>query len=262
MFHGRLGLYFYLVVVLAVTSSASGSNQQQQEQQTEKTTLLIGAGMIIQDKPLKGVGSKVFPIPFYMYQGKAFSMRGISATYDVLDKETWTVRALARFRMDGYDADDSSDLDGMSDRRKSVDVGAELSVENSWGNISLNYTTDALGQHDGQEARFTYSKPVRAAFGIKKLALRPMMGFSWRSNNLNNYYYGVRSSEATAVRPGYKSGDSVNPFVGVGLDYLLGERWSIFSLFRHEWLTSEITDSPIIDQHSKISVILGLVYRF
>ena len=262
MFDSRLVYYFYLLVVLAVTGSTAHSNQQQQEQQTEKATLLVGAGMVIQDEPLKGLGSKVFPIPFYMYQGKAFSMRGISATYDVFDEETWTIGALARFRTDGYDADDSSYLDGMSDRRNSLDVGVELGVENSWGNIRLNFLTDALGQHDGQEAGLTYVIPIRAAFGIKKLGLRPMTGLSWRSNNLNNYYYGVRSREATANRPKYESGDSINPFVGVGLDYLLDERWSIFSLFKNEWLSSEITDSPIVDQHNKISLVLGLVYRF
>ncbi len=237
-------------------------DEQQQQRRAEEAFLLVGAGMIVQDEPLKGIDTEVFPIPFFLYQGKAFSMRGISATYDVFGQGKWTVGALAKFRTDGYDVDDSSDLDGMSDRKNSLDVGIELSVENAWGNMGLRFLTDALGKHDGQEAGLTYTIPVRAPFGIKKLRLRPMVGLSWRSGNLNNYYYGVRADEATAIRPRYNSGDSVNPFAGVGLDYLLAGRWSIFSMFKNEWLGSEITDSPIVDQHSTISVILGLVYRF
>ena len=89
-----------------------------------------------------------------------------------------------------------------------------------------------------------------------------MFGLSWRSENLNNYYYGVRAKEATANRTVYKSGNSVNPYAGVVLDYQLAERWSIFSMFRNEWLGNEITDSPIVDQDSKISLILGLLYCF
>jgi outer membrane protein len=89
-----------------------------------------------------------------------------------------------------------------------------------------------------------------------------MLGLNLRSENLNNYYYGVRGKEATANRTAYKSGSSVNPYAGVALDYQLAGRWSIFSMFRNEWLGSEITDSPIVDQDSKISVILGLLYRF
>ena len=89
-----------------------------------------------------------------------------------------------------------------------------------------------------------------------------MLGLNWRSDNLNNYYYGVRGKEATANRTVYKSGSSANPYAGVALDYQLAARWSIFSLFRNEWLGNEISDSPIVDQDSKISVILGLLYRF
>ena len=135
-------------------------------------------------------------------------------------------------------------------------------LKGSWGNIGLDWVTDTLGNHDGQETRLTYVKEVRSAFGMDELTLRPMFGLSWRSSNLNDYYYGVRAKEATATRPQYKSGDSANPYVGIGLDYQIAERWSIFSLFRNQWLGSDISDSPIVDQHSKISVILGLVYRF
>lgn len=96
----------------------------------------------------------------------------------------------------------------------------------------------------------------------KKLALKQIIGPSWRSKSLNNYYYGVRADEVLANRTVYESGRSVNPHVGIGLDYQLVGRWNIFSLLRNEWLATEITNSPIIDQNKVISVILGLVYRF
>ena len=262
MFDRRILNCLCALVVLTSVGPATWANQQQQEQGTERARLLLGAGLMIQDKPLKGVDRKVYPLPFYMYQGKAFSMRGLSASYEVFGDESWAVRGLARFRTDGYDADDSSFLAGMSDRRNSADVGAELWLKGSWGNVGLDWVTDALGNHDGQETRLTYVREVRSAFGMEKLTLRPMFGLSWRSSNLNDYYYGVRAKEATATRPQYKSGDSANPYVGIGLDYQIAERWSIFSLFRNQWLGSEISDSPIVDQHSKISVILGLLYRF
>jgi outer membrane protein len=254
--------HFYHLAVLLLLVSAVQADQRGQKPQGEQPGLFLGAGLMIQDKPLKGVGAKVYPLPFYMYRGKAFSMRGLSASYEILGDENWAIRGLARFRTDGYEADDSSDLDGMSDRRNSLDLGAELWFENSWGNVGLDWVVDALGQHDGHEARLSYVMPFRGAFGIKKLGLRPMLGLNWRSDNLNNYYYGVRAREATANRAVYRSGRSVNPYAGVALDYQLAERWSIFSLFRNEWLGNEITDSPIVDQDSKISVILGLLYRF
>lgn len=262
MFDSRIVDYLCLGVVLVLISASARADQQQQGRPDEQIGFFAGGGLLIQDKPLKGIDGQVYPLPFYMYQGRAFSIRGLSAIYDVLEEPAWTIRALAKFRTDGYEADDSSDLDGMSDRRNSLDLGAELWLGDSRGNVALGFMTDALGVHDGQEVRLTYSKRYRAVFGLEKLALRPIFGVSWRSDNLNNYYYGVRGKEARPGRPAYKSGESVNPFAGIALDYRLAERWSVFSMLASEWLSSEVTDSPIIDQDNVISVILGLMYRF
>lgn len=262
MFEKRLVSYLYLLGLVFVLQSVARPDQQPQERQTERTGLFVGAGVLVKDEPFKGVGTEVYPLPFYMYQGRAFTMRGLSATYELSGNDELAIRALARFRTDGYDADDSSDLRGMSDRRNSLDLGAELWLENSWGNIGLDVVTDALSEHHGHEATLSYVLPIRGPFGIKELGLRPMLGLSWRSQNLNNYYYGVRAKEALAGRAAYRSGDAVNPHAGIVLDYQLAERWSIFSLFRNEWLAGDITDSPIIDQHNVVSVIVGLLYRF
>jgi len=254
--------YFYPVFILIIITSVTQANQKSQERVTEMTSLSIGAGLMLQDKPFKGVGAKVYPLPFYMYRGRAFSMRGLSASYEIFSEETWSFGGLARFRTDGYDSDDSSDLDGMSDRKNTLDIGTELWLGGSEGKIGLDWLSDVLGKHKGHEVRLTYVKPFRAAFGIKELNLRPILGFSWRSKNLNNYYFGVRPDEVLANRAFYKSGSAINPYIGVSLDYQLNKRWSIFSLLRNEWLADEITNSPIIDQNKVSSVILGLVYNF
>lgn len=145
----RIVNYFYPIFMLVLINSAAQANQQERERVTEQASLLVGDGLKLQDKPLKGVGAMTYPRPFYMYRGKAFSMRGLLASYEIFTKEMWSIRGLTRFRTDGYDADDSSDLAGMSDRKNSLDVGAELWLENSGGNIGLDWLTDALGKHRG-----------------------------------------------------------------------------------------------------------------
>lgn len=262
MCKNRMRYCICLLVIASFVISTVEADQNEQKRRPQQSSLLAGGGMVIKDEPLKGIRTEIFPIPFYLYQGKAFSIRGLSASYEIFAEEQWTISGLARLRTDGYDADDSSDLDGMSDRRNSLDVGAELQIENSWGNVGLDWLTDALGNHDGHETRLTFVKSFRAAFGIKNMGLRPMLGLSWRSSNLNNYYYGVRAKEASANRNPYKCGSSMNPFAGIVLEYQLSERWGMFSMFKNEWLASEITNSPIIDQNNMITVILGLLYRF
>jgi outer membrane protein len=88
------------------------------------------------------------------------------------------------------------------------------------------------------------------------------VGFSWLSNDLADYYYGVRSDETKVGRPAYSAGSGVNWFAGLGTDYKLDEKWSLFAQFSYEWLNNEITDSPIVDDDYKITILAGAMYKY
>jgi len=44
-----------------------------------------------------------------------------------------TIDALLSWRFDGYDADDSSDLEGMDDRDMTAELGASVSYKDGFG---------------------------------------------------------------------------------------------------------------------------------
>jgi outer membrane protein len=77
-----------------------------------------------------------------------------------------------------------------------------------------------------------------------------------------DYYYGVRSKESLPSRPKYNASDALNPFISLQLTYKISERWDIFSNFKYQRLDSEISDSPIVDQSYKTSLMFGLIYGF
>ncbi|MHC4356793.1 MAG: hypothetical protein ACYS0H_29185, partial [Planctomycetota bacterium] len=58
---GRVTKHVYPLVVLVLLISAAQADQQGQKPQGEQPGLFLGAGLMIQDKPLKGVGAKVYP---------------------------------------------------------------------------------------------------------------------------------------------------------------------------------------------------------
>lgn len=254
---GRL----YLCMAVVFVGARVFAGQEQPAGQPPKAESLIGGGVMIKNKPFEGVDTKVYPLPFYIYRGQRLSLRGPYASYDMARQKDWSVKAVARLRTDGYDADDSSDLAGMSDRDVSLDVGAGLTLIRPWGSVEMDLLTDALGKHKGQEITLTYAKPLRGPFGIEKLTISPLLGFSWRSKQLNDYYYGVRAGEVRPGRPLYDSGSCLNPVAGLMLNHELSERWSIFGMFQNEWLGSEITNSPVVDRHHISSLIIGLLYR-
>ena len=72
----------------------------------------------------------------------------------------------------------------------------------------------------------------------------------------------MRPEEATASRPAYEGDSTITPALRLTLRRKLSERWSALGLVQHEWFSSEITDSPIVEDDSATSFLLGLTYTF
>jgi outer membrane protein len=85
---------------------------------------------------------------------------------------------------------------------------------------------------------------------------------TYRSRQLNDYYYGVRSDEVIPSRPEYDVGDSIGLLAALRLNYRLNEQWSVMAMSSIQWLGSEITNSPIVEKDYMASLLLGIMYRF
>ena len=67
----------------------------------------------------------------------------------------------------------------------------------------------------------------------------------WLSAKVTNYYFGVTSSEATASRPFYQPGSSVNLVAGLHFNYDLGRRSTILFGYEANILGPAAANSPI-----------------
>ena len=92
--------------------------------------------------------------------------------------------------------------------------------------------------------------------------LLPGVSVAWQSEDMVDYYYGVRPGEALVGRPAYSPGSAIIPEVSLLATHPVGERWEFFARAGHAWLPSEITNSPLVDQDGRLSVIVGLGYTF
>jgi outer membrane protein len=183
-------------------------------------------------------------------------------SYSLFEDDSWQVSGIAKVRFEGYEEDESDFLRGMDDREWTVELGASLSKNFSFGDLTADFAADILGEHEGHETRFSYGYDFRDAFQIPSLTLSPNIGVNYRSRRLNDYYYGVRASEVTAARTQYDAGDSVGFFTGIRLGYRLSKDLSLLGLISLEWLDDEIRSSPIVDEDHIESFLLGLIYRF
>jgi len=255
----------FTLILLSFSIPLSAQNPETTEPMTEPPQRIfkLGAGFLTLDKPYKGIDQECYAIPFIFYQDQKFTLFGPMASYSLFGEDNqWALQGLARIRAEGYDNDDSSYLNGMSDRDPTLELGLRWMHNLDFAVMSLDFTHDVLDEHRGYEFKFSLRKPFQNVFDIESLTLIPSAGVNWRSKQLNDYYYGVRPSEAIAGRPAYDVGSSFGWLTGLQLNYQLSEKWSLLSIVNLEWFDDEITDSPIVDEDYSVSFLLGAMYEF
>jgi outer membrane protein len=256
-------VYFAMMVSFSLPLMAQDPESAAPMAQEPQRTFRLGAGLLSLQKPYKGVDADCYGIPFLFYQDQKLTIFGPMASYSFFGEDNqWAFQGLARIRTEGYDDDDSHYLNGMSDRDPTLELGLRYLTDLDFAVLSMDFTHDVLDEHRGYEFRLTLRKLFQNILDIESLNLTPSAGVNWRSKQLNDYYYGVRSSEAAAGRPAYDAGGSVGWLTGLQLDYKLTEEWSLFSMVNVEWLDSEITDSPIVEDDYSVSLLFGALYEF
>lgn len=224
--------------------------------------LQIGGGVLVTGRPYKGIDSRVIGIPFVMYEGKKWSFKGTRFDYKLSENGPISVKGLVRLRTEGYDASDSSALRGMDDRDVTLDAGLSLAYKHRWATMRFEALTDTLGKNKGQELSLSISKPIYKPFNLKKVFITPFAGAEWRTTSLNDYYYGVRPSEAAPGRNPYKASSDANLFIGMTCNWQFKKDTAVFAMVKNTWLGDEIQDSPIVDKDYAISVIGGILFNF
>jgi outer membrane protein len=252
----------YVLIIMTAGVSASGREAPASEYTGTRDIFMAGAGAVITRNPHKGIGTESRGIPLFFYQKEQLSLYGPMMSYSVLKDAGWAVRGLARMRFEGYDQDDSRYLRGMDDREWTLELGGSISKAFDWGELTAMGTADILNEHKGHEFRLSYGYDFRGAFNVPDLSVTPGVGVTYRSRQLNDYYYGVRSDEAIPGRPEYNVGDSAGLLTSLRFNYRLNEQWNVMAMTSVQWLGGEITDSPIVEKHYRASMLLGVMYRF
>jgi outer membrane protein len=217
---------------------------------------VIGLGVMYPIRPYKGVDNDIYAAPIASLEYKRFFIDGASFGFNLIDKEAFKFSVLGAPRFWGYEADDSPDLTGMQERQWSFDGGLRVLLKGKVFAFSTTGLSDLLDEHQGQEVNVMFSAKILQEF------LKLRIGVAWLSNDLIDYYYGVRSSEATATRSEYAPSSTVNYLAGLTIGIPVREHWAVVADLQYEFLGDEIKDSPIIDKNGVARYILGMVYRF
>ncbi len=219
----------------------------------------LGFATRMENSPYRGGGTRNDLLPLYLYEGKYVYLHAYRVGLKLSDVDDNRFDVFLAHRFEGFPYDKTPpSLIGMTGRAPGADFGVSYQRSGSWGAVYAEYLHDITGASLGHELHLGYNYEWKG----DGWRLRPHLMLAARDARLNNYYYGVQPSEATASRPAYQPGSGLNRQLGLYGAYNLTERWRLLAGIDATWWAKGVRDSPIVDNRVQIAKALGLMYDF
>jgi len=176
---------------------------------------------------------------------------------DSVDKRLrFGLAAQARF---GWDADDGRLTRGMQDRDFSVDLGPTLRWQTDYGTFNAQWGVDVGGASNGQTFDLQFIKSLYRNSAFK---LNGSLGVTWNNHQFNDYYFGVSTNEATALRPAYSAGASTEFKMGINGSYLVAQDNYVLFGSSITRLGNAQADSPIVETRMQPFAYFGYAIAY
>ncbi len=146
----------------------------------------------------------------------------------------------------------------VPDRDYAVEAGFELLSDGRWGFLQFAAHHDVSGTHDGFELDLNYGLGWRS----ERWYFEPSLGVSYKSEDLNNYYWGVRLNESGPALPFYEAGSGVNVRGKLVANYHFTRNWAMSLAAEYERLNDAAARSPIVEDREVVGYFAGMSYRF
>jgi outer membrane protein len=230
------------------------------------TTGHIGVGLNLTSNPMiyKALDNNARAGLHLQYRGERFNVTQDALSYRFLNRDNFHIEALVKSESRGFDIEDFTELEGMSNREDSLDFGLRTGFKTAYGVLSLDATTDISDTHKGHEADLRFgpdfyseSPSANSSFGLGLVA-----GVKWQSDEVVDYYYGVKNSEATASRAAYEGKAAITPYIGIDGKANITKKITLTGSVLYMDQPDEITGSPLVDDGHDVVVNAGLTYWF
>jgi len=218
----------------------------------EKHGYIYGFGVGVNNGIYKDYELPVIPLPIIGYRGEDFSVFGPFVSYHFYKNDGLQLSLNAAPRFGGFDEDDADIFKGMADRKLSLDSGLGLSYQHNDWKFESSAMFDVLGRSNGYEVKTTLGKMMR--FG--PVFIEPSVGLSYLDAKHVDYYYGVSEQEATASRVNYQGDSALNKTLGLTIMTPIFFSGITALSLENTWYDSSISDSPLTENDSSLSIQL------
>ncbi|MGL5209115.1 MipA/OmpV family protein [Cetobacterium sp.] len=222
----------------------------------------IGAGVGVSDSIYKGAEDKAYPMPLLDINYYDLYVKGATIGYSFYRDDAFAaslfVDPLAGFAVDG--ADLARGYDNIDDRKFQAMFGIRLDAETGFYGVRTGLSAQ-VGEHGG-EGKISAFKAYRVD---DKLTIVPSIHVKGYSGDYTDYYFGVTSDEArrnSKIDRAYKADAAYSIGLNLTADYRLTDNVALMAFLGVEKFSSEISDSPIVDDGVLYLVGIGAKYYF
>ena len=190
-------------------------------------------------------------LPLYLYEGEHAYLHGPRLGLKFKPDE-WRFDAFLRYRFDGFTRDrrpESAQALGIEAREPGWDAGLSVRRTYAWGTPYVEWLRDVSHASEGTELRAGYWNESRHG----RLTLKPHVMAAWRSEKLNDFYFGT---------PTYHAGAGIDWQAALYASYALTESWNLLGGVTATRRSSEITGSPIAQGGLQTELFAGFMYDF
>ncbi|MFN3234132.1 MAG: MipA/OmpV family protein [Gammaproteobacteria bacterium] len=220
----------------------------------------VGVAGVYSQSIYSGVDNVIRPMPMINLYWKGLFWRGFEAGYRVVQHENWNAAVVVKPYFTHFDSSLSDDLSGMDDRDLSLNAGGEVAVRLKPIVLGAYAVHDITGRTNGSAVGVKVSTAL--PLFQKTLIFIPTLAAVYANHNIVDYYYGVKSSEATSSRPAYSADDTVNLSAALLAIYRITDHWNARAGYVITRYGDEIADSPIVERRYSSTALLGVSYVF
>lgn len=156
--------------------------------------------------------------------------------------ERWAVDWVGLAQHDEMSDEVSDDYRGLKKRRFDFMSGARATAYVGNYIIQAHALADISSTHGGE----LYSLKLARHWQHRNWTIHSIIGATYRSRQINDYYFSIDGFEASEKFPQYEAPSSMAYIVEFGLTYPISEKWVFRSFARRVQLDSAVTGSPLI----------------
>ena len=190
----------------------------------------------------------IAPIPFVTASFGRVSIGGEGLSVRAIGNHLINVSVFAKFGGDKY-----LGL-GMNPRRTSTWIGASA----KFFKYGLSAQRDISGNSHGHTVHLSYGEFMKIS---DSMMLRAGLSLEWADDRYAEYYYGVRSHEATADRREYHVNNYFQPGINVMPIYKITEDLTLTTILGAKLMPKDVRNSPTMNGDKlEFGGIVGISY--